>query len=84
MPDSRKKSSFLSLSAGYRLGLALPSTMLHDFSRYILAWMLCSTMTATDVSDTLTIALRSSRLERVLVPATFSFTLSFYYLYNTQ
>ena len=29
------------------------STVLDDFSRYILAWKLCTTMTATDVSDTL-------------------------------
>ena len=35
------------------------STVLDDFSRYILAWKLCTTMTATDVSDTLTMALRS-------------------------
>src|SRR6202165_1748576 len=28
------------------------STVLDDFSRYILAWKLCTTMTATDVSDT--------------------------------
>jgi transposase InsO family protein len=43
------------------------STVLDDFSRYILAWKLCTTMTATDVADTLTIALRSSRLERIRV-----------------
>jgi putative transposase len=43
------------------------STVLDDFSRYILAWKLCTTMTATDVSDTLTIALRSSGLEHVRV-----------------
>ena len=41
------------------------STVLDDFSRYILAWKLCTTMTATDVSDTLAMALRSSGLERV-------------------
>ena len=29
------------------------STVLDDFSRYILAWKLCTTMMATDVSDTL-------------------------------
>ena len=39
------------------------STVLDDFSRYILAWKLCTTMTSTDVSDTLAIALRSSGLE---------------------
>src|SRR5207302_217532 len=43
------------------------STVLDDFSRYILAWKLCTTMTASGVSDTLTIALRSSGLERVRV-----------------
>jgi len=44
-------------------------TVLDDFSRYILAWKLCTTMTATDVADTLTIALRSSGLDRVPRPA---------------
>ena len=43
------------------------STVLDDFSRYILAWKLCTTMTATDVSDTLAMALRSSGLERARV-----------------
>jgi len=43
------------------------STVLDDFSRYILAWKLCTTMTATDVSDTLAIALRNCGLERVRV-----------------
>jgi transposase InsO family protein len=43
------------------------STVLDDFSRYILAWKLCSSMTATDVADTLTLALRSSGLEHVRV-----------------
>jgi putative transposase len=43
------------------------STVLDDFSRYILAWKLCTSMTATDVSDTLALALRSSGLERVRV-----------------
>src|SRR6202046_2613590 len=43
------------------------STVLDDFSRYILAWKLCTTMSATDVSDTLETALRSSGLERVRV-----------------
>jgi transposase InsO family protein len=38
------------------------STVLDDFSRYILAWKLCTTMTATDVSDTLDIALKAARL----------------------
>src|SRR5215831_6709521 len=36
------------------------STVLDDFSRNIIAWKLRSTMKAKDVSDTLTMALRSS------------------------
>jgi transposase InsO family protein len=34
------------------------STVLDDFSRDILAWKLCTTMSATDVSDTLQVALQ--------------------------
>jgi transposase InsO family protein len=36
------------------------STVLDDFSRYIIAWKLCTTMKAGDVTDTLTMALRAS------------------------
>jgi transposase InsO family protein len=36
------------------------STVLDDFSRYIIAWKLCSTMRAEDVTDTLDIALAAS------------------------
>jgi len=43
------------------------STVLDDFSRYILAWKLCTTMTATDVSDTLQMALKASGLTRANV-----------------
>src|SRR5215475_6835655 len=43
------------------------STVLDDFSRYILAWKLCTTMTATDVSNTLQVALRGSDLNQVKV-----------------
>src|SRR5262245_3674286 len=43
------------------------STVLDDFSRYILAWKLCTTMTATDASDTLQVALRGSGLNQVKV-----------------
>jgi transposase InsO family protein len=39
------------------------STVLDDYSRYILAWKLCDGMTAKDVSDTLSLALESSGLE---------------------
>jgi transposase-like protein len=43
------------------------STVLDDFSRYILAWKLCTTMSATDVSDTLQVALQASGLNQVKV-----------------
>src|SRR6201988_895053 len=43
------------------------STVLDDFSRYILAWKLCTTMSATDVADTLQGALRGSGLNQVKV-----------------
>ncbi len=43
------------------------STVLDDFSRYILAWKLISTMTANDVEDTLLIALQKTGLDHVLV-----------------
>ena len=33
------------------------STILDDFSRYIIAWKLCTTMKAEDVTDTLKLAL---------------------------
>jgi putative transposase len=41
------------------------STVLDDFSRYIVAWKLCTTMTAVDVTDTLHLALQASGLEKV-------------------
>jgi transposase InsO family protein len=43
------------------------STVLDDYSRCILAWKLCTSMTATDVSDTLQIALKTSGLDRATV-----------------
>jgi hypothetical protein len=41
--------------------------VLDDFSRDILAWKLCTTMSATDVSDTLQVALQGSGLNQVKV-----------------
>jgi len=41
------------------------STVLDDYSRYIIAWKLCSTMTARDVSDTLALALEAAGLDGV-------------------
>lgn len=40
------------------------STVLDDFSRYIVAWKLCTTMTATDVTDTLELALHAAGLDQ--------------------
>jgi putative transposase len=43
------------------------STVLDDFSRFILAWKLCTTMRVQDVTDTLTRALDASGLNQVSV-----------------
>ena len=41
------------------------STVLDDFSRYIVAWKLCTTMKAEDVTDTLELALQASGLDQI-------------------
>jgi len=43
------------------------STILDDFSRYIVAWKLCPTMKAQDVCDTLDLALTKTRLDQINV-----------------
>jgi putative transposase len=43
------------------------STILDDFARYIIAWKLCTTMRAEDVTDTLELALKASGLEQATV-----------------
>ncbi len=43
------------------------STILDDFSRYIIAWKLCTTMKASDVTETLEMALDASGLTQVRV-----------------
>jgi putative transposase len=43
------------------------SSVLDDFSRYIIAWKLCTTMTAQDVTATLDLALKASGLDRANV-----------------
>ena len=40
------------------------STVLDDFSRHIIAWKLCSTMAASDVTETLELALEASGLDQ--------------------
>src|SRR4249920_1862185 len=46
------------------------STILDDFSRYIIAWKLCTTMKAEDVTDTLELALETSGASRLPVSFT--------------
>lgn len=43
------------------------STIMDDFSRYVIAWRLCKTMSARDVSDTLQDALEATGLEKASV-----------------
>src|SRR5271155_4726941 len=43
------------------------STILDDFSRYIIAWKLCTTMKAEDVTDTLELALQASGMDQATV-----------------
>jgi RNA-directed DNA polymerase len=43
------------------------STILDDFSRYIIAWKLCATMKVGDVTQTLDLALQASGLDRAKV-----------------
>ena len=43
------------------------STILDDYSRYIVSWKLCTTMRANDVTDTLNLALRASGCDRAKV-----------------
>ena len=43
------------------------STVLDDFSRYVIAWKLCTTMKASDVTETLELALQASGCDQVAV-----------------
>ena len=43
------------------------STILDDYSRYVIAWKLCTTMKASDVTDTLNQALEASGCDQVNV-----------------
>src|SRR3954462_14755332 len=43
------------------------STILDDFSRYIIAWKLCTTMNVGDVTQTLDLALQASGVDRAKV-----------------
>ena len=48
-------------------GLVYLSTILDDYSRYIIAWKLCTNMTADDVTATLKLALEASGCNRANV-----------------
>lgn len=50
-----------------RWGWYYLSTVLDDFSRYIIAWKLTTSMSTSDVQDTLLLALASTGLDHVLV-----------------
>ena len=43
------------------------STVLDDFSRYIISWKLCATMKTSDVTDTLNMALEASGCDQANV-----------------
>jgi transposase InsO family protein len=43
------------------------STVLDDYSRYIIAWKLCTSMRASDVTDTLNLALEASGCDQATV-----------------
>ncbi|WP_093734049.1 IS3 family transposase [Sulfitobacter litoralis] len=43
------------------------STILDDYSRYIIAWKLCTTMRAEDVTDTIELALTASGCDQAVV-----------------
>jgi transposase InsO family protein len=46
------------------------STILDDYSRYIIAWKLCTTMKTSDVTDTLDLALQASGCVRPMLSTT--------------
>jgi transposase InsO family protein len=51
----------------FRWGWLYLSTVLDDFSRYIIAWKLCPTMKTEDVTATLDLALKASGLDQAKV-----------------
>jgi len=62
----RKKTDFTYLKViGW--GWFYLSTILDDYSRYIIAWKLCTTMRAEDVTDTLKLALQASGCDQASV-----------------
>ena len=67
-----EKHYFVSESSVYRIlgwGWFYLSTILDDYSRYIIAWKLCTTMKAEDVTATLDLALQASGCDSATVVA---------------
>ncbi len=50
-----------------RWGWYYLSTILDDYSRYIIAWKLCTTMRADDVTDTIEMALQASGCDQAVI-----------------
>jgi transposase-like protein len=48
------------------------STILDDYSRYIIAWKLCSTMRASDVTETIELALAASGCDQAVIRLSFN------------
>jgi len=62
---AHRQSGLIRLRASW--GWFYLSTILDDFSRYIIAWKLCTTMKAEDVADTLRLALTGSGCDQARV-----------------
>ena len=63
----RRPSSFGRPTSPIGWGWFYLSTVLDDFSRYIIAWKLCPTMKVEDVTATLNVALKASGLDQAKV-----------------
>ncbi len=64
---SHLRSFVTTISRSSAGGWMYLSTILDDYSRYIIAWKLCSTMKAEDVIDTLELALIASGCDQAPV-----------------
>lgn len=41
--------------------------LIDDYSRYIISWMLCKTMKASDVKETIDLAIKATGIERIAI-----------------
>ena len=65
--EGETPSAYSPLSQDHGWGWYYLSTVLDDFSRFIVAWKLCATMKAKDVTATLDLALSASGLDHMTV-----------------